>query len=134
MAQIRKSQQQDYRLSANRYRELKYFCRQYGEKKRRLYTITEISPPEFRADVCSNAHIADNTAATACKRMQLQKDMQLIEQTAAEVGKDISRHLLKNVTEGIPYEYLDVPYSRRQFYRIRMQFFYLLSERQSEKS
>ena len=32
-----------YKISTNRYRELKYFCMQYREKKSRLRAITELS-------------------------------------------------------------------------------------------
>ena len=44
-----------------------------------------------------------------------------------EADEEISRWLLMNVTEGIAYEYLDVPKGRRQFYESRKYFFYLLS-------
>ena len=35
----------EYNISGNRYRELKYFCRQYREKQSLLRSITEVGSP-----------------------------------------------------------------------------------------
>lgn len=53
----------------------------------------------------------------------------LIEQTAIEADPETYDLLLKNVTEGISYEYMAIPRGRRQFYMRRRKFFWLLSER-----
>ena len=41
MAKERDLKLLDYDISDNRYRELKYFCRQYKEKQKKLCFITE---------------------------------------------------------------------------------------------
>lgn len=116
----------EYNISGNRYRELKYFCRQYREKQSLLRSITEIGSPSL----CSGGSgLADRTASTAIRRAELQRDLELIEQTAMEADAEIYTYIISNVADGVPWEYLGVPYSRRQFYRIRKRFFYLLSER-----
>ena len=116
----------EYNISGNRYRELKYFCRQYREKQSLLRSVTEIGSPSL----CSGGSgLADRTARTAIRRAELQRDLELIEQTAMEADAEIYTYILSNVADGVPWEYLGVPYSRRQFYRIRKRFFYLLSER-----
>ena len=61
----------------------------------------------------------------------MQRDLEMIEQTAIEADAEIYTYILSNVAGGVPWEYLGVPYSRRQFYRIRKKFFYLLSERKN---
>lgn len=81
------------RISKSHYRELMYFCMQYGEKK------------------------------IAGKK----EDCKLIEDTAAAVDKTIGTYIMKNVTEGIPFEYMHVPCGRNQFYKMREDFFYKLS-------
>lgn len=40
----------------------------------------------------------------------------------------IRGYLRRAVTENVPYERLDVPMGRRQFYELRRKFFYILSE------
>lgn len=128
MAQNRRSQQQDYGISGNRYRELKYFCRQHEEKKQRLQELTEISSPGF-SHTGSGGKIADKTGDTAVRRMHLQRDIETVEQAAMEADGGIYTYLLRNVTEGVPYEYLDVSYSRASFFRIRKNFFKILDKK-----
>lgn len=57
------------------------------------------------------------------------KDAALIEQASREAEPNICQYILKNVTQGVPYEYMDVPCGRRQFYEQRRKFFYLLSKK-----
>lgn len=62
------------------------------------------------------------------KQVEFQK-RELIEQTAIEADPETCDLLIKNVTEGISYEYMAVPRGRRQFYERRRKFFYLLSQK-----
>lgn len=120
-----------YDISPNRYRELKYFCRQYREKQSRLRSLTEIASPAFDGIGSNGGALSDRTAATALKRVDLEKDIALIEQTAIEADAEIYQYIISNVADGVPWEYLGVPYSRRQFYRIRKKFFYMLSKKKN---
>ncbi|MDR2889238.1 MAG: hypothetical protein LBV33_05295 [Lachnospiraceae bacterium] len=54
-------------------------------------------------------------------------EMELIEETALAANDAIYRYILKNVTQGIKYEHMDVPCGRRQFYEARKLFFRMLS-------
>lgn len=60
------------------------------------------------------------------------KEAELIEEAAEQAAKrvkiDIGEYIVKAVTDGIAYEYMDVPCGRNQFYEARQQFFYVLSE------
>lgn len=88
-------------ISKNKYNELKYFCAQYDEKKKEAKDGNE----------------------------QSKQDIDLIERTAIMADGDIYPCILKNVTKKIPYEYMDVPCGRRQFYEARRIFFALLAEK-----
>lgn len=116
-----------YDISANRYLELKYFCRQYREKQSQLRSLTEIS--SFNMDGRSGGGISDKTASLAIKRAQLTEDMKLVEQSAFEADSDIYQYIISNVADGVPYEYLGVPAGRRKFYEARRKFFFLLSQK-----
>lgn len=98
-----------YELSKYRVKELKYFCLQYGEKRKRLNRLS----------------LNDRTGN---ERDSLIKDISIIEWCASQAGDGIyDDAILKNVTQGIKYEYLGiVPTGRRQFYEARRKFFYLL--------
>ena len=71
----------------------------------------------------------DATAQEAVRNTMMQEDIHLIEETARKAAPEIYKWILKNVTEGIPYEWLDVPVGRRQFYEYRRYFFYLLAQK-----
>ena len=117
-----------YGISKMRYRELKYFCLQYPEKKRWLSETLAISAVQNDGMPKGN-RISDPTAIMADKIEFIWDEIKVIERTALEAAPGMHEQLMKNVTEGIPYEYMAVPCGRRQFYDCRRKFFYLLSEK-----
>ena len=118
----------DYNISRAKYNELKYFCMQYAEKKRELqkgYGLNAIVN-----DGMPKGNMSGNPVERAAiHNTMLRADIELIEQTAIEADADIYQWLLKSVTEGIPYEYMNVPLSRTKFYDTRRYFFYLLAQK-----
>lgn len=119
MPQYRDIKLDIFRISSDAYRELKYFCRQYDEKKKRLHN--RVPNQEDRNPCKYFSHFDLN------RIKNLQWDLYLIEQTVKEVaGTTLFPYLLKNVTQGVLYEYMDVPCGRKQFYELRKQFFILL--------
>lgn len=120
-----------YNISGNRYRELKYFCRQYREKQSRLRSMTEIGSPAFDGNGGGSGRTSDRTADTAIKRTELQRDLELIEQTAMEADAEIYQYIINHVADGVPVEYLGVPCSRATFYRRKRKFFWLLDKKKS---
>ena len=128
LPRVRDLELKNYKISRNKYRELKYFCMQYREKKERLNSICEISAVTY-SGMPSGSGTGDRTAKQAESRVQLQNDLELIEQTAIETDSILYQYLISNVTDGIGYDYLDIPASHSTFYRIRQKFFYLLSQK-----
>lgn len=118
----------DYHISRARYNELKYFCMQYSEKKHELMSNyglhAVINDGQPKGNIPGNM-----TEQQALQNIKLKKEIDLIEQTVKEANEEISDWLLKNVTEGIAYEYMDAPISRTKFYDARRYFFYLLSRK-----
>lgn len=115
-----------YNISPEKYRELKYFCKQYEEKKANIqYGITAINQDKSGA----SDGIGSPTEAQALRNERYLKEVELIEQTAIEVDSELKEYIIKAVTQDLTYEYLNVPCGRRQFYTKRRQFFYLLSQK-----
>lgn len=118
----------DYNISREKYNELKYFCLQYWQKKQDLHNSyglgALVNDGMPRGSGCSNP-----TESAAVRNDALQKDIELIEQTAIEADPEIYQWLLKNLTSGVPYEYMDVPKCRSDFYGSRKYFFYLLAQK-----
>lgn len=118
----------DYGISPAKYNELKYFCMQHEEKKREIQRLCGVNVSVENEMLCGNT-IGNPIVSQAIRRAMLQEDVELIERTTIEADSEIHLWLMKNVTEGIPYEYLDVPKARKQFYESRRYFFYLLSQK-----
>lgn len=116
----------DYNISRAKYNELKYFCMQYEEKKQELNSSYGLG--SVVNDGMPKGNLSGNpTESRAIRNVMLQSDLELIEQTVLEADADIYQWLFRNVTEGIGYDYLDVPMNRTDFYCSRKYFFYLLS-------
>lgn len=117
---------QNFNISENHYRELKYFCKQYREKQLQLRAITELSSPGLEGSGGGNK-ISDRTGDTALRRVQLERDLEIIEQSAMEAGNEFYSYILQNVVDGVRYEHLQIPMSRRAFLRMKLKFFGILS-------
>lgn len=115
-----------YGISQNRYRELMYFCLQYKELQESINYGLKGNTYDGMPHGSSKGSIAEERAIK--NAMALEK-CRLIEDTAKDADCRIWEYILQSVTEGTPYEYMDVPAGRRQFYEARKKFFYLLSQR-----
>lgn len=124
----------NFGISKYAYDELRAFCLQYPEKKKK---IADLHNP--LKGVCYNGMPHGSTpgepTATAAERAAtLSVDCELIEQTAIEADSGIYQYLLLAVTEkGINYEILrackDIPCGREYFYLRRRYFFHRLAEK-----
>ena len=118
----------DHNISKAKYLELKYFCMQYEEKKQELHQSYGLRSTANDGQPHGN-NTGNPTEQQGIKNAMLRADIELIEQTAMEADAEIYQYILKNVTEGISYEYLDVPKARKQFYESRRYFFFLLAQK-----
>lgn len=116
-------------ISSSKFRELKYFCMQYEEKKQQVRDFLGLSAVDYSRPRVQSGVATSPVEAAAIKVAKLDSDIKLIEDTAREADPGICSWLLKSVTEGIAYEFLDVPRGRRQFYEARRRFFYLLAQK-----
>lgn len=124
----------EYEISAYAYRELKYFCLQYREKKDRLDAIRGLKARPV-SSTPSGSSSASPVEAKAIKAERLASEIELIESTVREVGADIYKWLLESVTtEGVSWYVLSrrldkVPMSKNPFYLRRRMFFKRLAEK-----
>jgi len=115
-------------LSRYRIQELQYFCLQYYEWKEKLKMLDcGVKAYEITGLPKSN-NISNPTESIALKREELEKNISLVESAAKQASPTVYEYIIRNVAQGIPYIYLKVPYSARQFYRIRRKFFVILDE------
>ena len=68
------------------------------------------------------------TEQQALRNEKLISNCKLIEEAAQKAEPSIWEYILRNVTEGVVYEYMNVPCGRRYFYEARQRFYEILSE------
>lgn len=108
-------------ISKYRYFELKYFCFQYPEWKRRLSELDGLATRGKHAP----------TETEAFEKLELTEKIKMVQDTVEVVGEWCKDALLDCVTEGIPYDKLNarnpIPCGRELFYKTYRKFFYVLS-------
>ena len=122
----------DYGISKHRYQELKAFCLQYDEKKSKI--SRGISGTGY--DGMPKGNYKGNPLETqAIRNVMYQKDCEMIEQAAVRANPGIWKYILKSVTLGLPYEFIEydeelgrIPMCRRDFYGTRKKFYAILNE------
>lgn len=94
----------DYGISKNRYKELKAFCLQYDEKKSKIkYGISAV-----QNDGQPRAHsTGSQTESQAIENDVYKRDCAMIEEAAVRANPGIWKYILKSVTLGLPYEFIE---------------------------
>ena len=126
MSKDRDLKMDPYGISGAAYRELKYFCLQYEEKKSKLADCYSVGTP-ILSDTPRGGCTSDPTSRRAGRAMKYSEDCELIEQTAIATSAEFYQYIIKNVGKGYAYDYLGIPLSRTAFYRLRRKFFYMLA-------
>ena len=136
MANVRPINHSKYGISKNRFRELYYWCLQYDEWRDELKyktdTVKSIEITDMPVTHCGS----DATQQLAIRRAQLEKNCELIEQTAIEADPDIYQYLLKAVTnEDVTYRYMrmimGIPCGKKMYYDRRRKVYWLLDQRKN---
>ena len=113
-------------ISEYAYKELQYFCMQYREKKKAIEDGYGGQAVRYDNLPHSSGNISDPTYANASRMIKMKEDVEIIERAAKETDRELYRYIIRNVSDWIPFEYLNVPCGRRQFYNKRRLFFYKL--------
>ncbi len=135
---LREMTWEDYGISKNRYQELKAFCLQYDEKKSKIKRgLTGIS----YNSATGKTGTGNPTEQAAIRNSVYQKDCEMIEQAAIAASLEIYPYILKSVTEGLPYRFIEydnkygkIPMGKTEFYARRKLFFHFLDNLKSEKT
>lgn len=122
----------DYRISKHRYQELKAFCLQYEEKKNKIqYGLSSVQNDGAPA----GGGVGRPTERQAIDNEQYKKDCLMIEEAAVRANPGIWKYIMKSVTLGLPYEFIEydeeqgkIPMCRSDFYGTRRKFYAILNE------
>ena len=138
MANVRALNKDKYNISANRFRELYYFCLQYNEwKQKLLLKRNPLKAMQYGERVASSTVNASQTENIAIECAELSRKCEVVENVAKEADAEISQYILYAVTnKGVSYEYLHmrkgIPCGRDRYYMSRRKFYWLLDKRLDE--
>ena len=122
-----------YWLPKERYYELKHFCLQYPEWKKRYLELDGSASHSPSLDTkVDGGYISDPTASYVEERLYYRDRMTMVEVAAKDAFDDLGIFLLKSVTQGISYECLraqeNVPCCKEVWYAAYRRFFWLLDK------
>ena len=101
------SEKNKYWISKHRHYELKHFCLQYPDWKRRYDSLGVPKMSSSMLEKLPSSNIpSDPTAIFAINKAYYSDRIELIEKTAVEADKYLCAYILKAVTEGLSYTYL----------------------------
>lgn len=124
------SKRNKYYIDRNRYYELKYYCLQYPEWKKRQAEIDGY--PNQRIDIFRNGDVefSDPTYNHVKARSYYLDNIRIVEEAALLADPVLKDYILKGVTLGISYSILQARYSipcgRDMYYDRYRRFFWIL--------
>lgn len=112
-------------------REIMAYCRRYDDWRKELqYGLRAIS---IEGGSHSN-NISRPTEQQAVRNAQLRDQILLIERAIRDICPDMYNEMLDNIARGVPYIYLQVPYTERDFYERRIKVYALIADRREKMS
>lgn len=127
------SKSSKYYISKHRYYELKHYCLQYPEWKRRYREALLLSGIDISDKVVNQIEFMDPVKKVTERTEQLLSDIYLVEDTARDTDVNLWRYILVAVTEGLSFDKLkarlEIPCGREMFYDRYRKFFWLLDQK-----
>lgn len=124
------SKRSPYYISKHRYYELKHFCLQYPEWKKRIKELNSMYSTSIIFSK-KESNIVDTTSQNAIEIFSLERKCQKVDQTIKQLEPWIQRYIFLAVTEGRSFTYLktmlDLPCERDAYYERYRRFWYSLN-------
>lgn len=126
------SKKNKYWIDRNRYYELKYFCLQYPLWKRAHMDLDASKVSSWSLVPSHDGTLRDPVALVVSERELYSSRMAMVEKAARDSDPFLSSYILKAVTEGHSFTYLEssleIPCSRDTYYDRYRKFFWLLDQ------
>ena len=124
-------------ISADRYRELLHFCRQYPEWETEANSLLGIRAIKMDGQPHGSG-VSDPVAMAAEKRERLMSKIEIVDTCARAIdGGEWYAAIIQNVCIGRPYEQMDralMPTSdKNAYFKRRREFFELLNKRTEQQ-
>lgn len=128
------SKRNPYKLDKHRYYELKHFCLQYPDWKKKYLSIDGYSKYDLN-NIVGLRKVGGRFSPTeecAVAREKYLKKMEMVEQSCISADTDLKDYILEAVTKDRSYNYLstmlEMPCSRDMYYDRYRKFFWALDK------
>lgn len=123
-----------YKLTKAEYLSAKYYALRYNDWYAEYHLKRDTVGSMAVDGMPHNANGGNPTEKLALRRTELKKRLEIIEESAKEASPELSRYLLKAVTnEDISYNnlkmFLNIPCGKTLYYDIRRRFYWILSKK-----
>ena len=126
------SRKNKWHISKERYYELKHFCLQYPEWKKKLVELSYATYPQQLSFIGSDGELCNPTEKRVIDRDIFSSNIKKIEQSAKEADEDLAHYIVQSVCFGRSFIYLDtvlrIPCCKDVFYDRYRKFFWLLDK------
>lgn len=127
------SRKNKYYIDKHRHYELKHFCLQYPKWKKLHADLLDLNIGLSKIDGIRGDYVIGRpTERCVIERSYYADRIKLIERVAMDADEYLWKYILKAVTEGLSYTYLqtqlNIPCSRDTYYDRYRRFFWLLNE------
>ena len=127
------SRKNKYYIDKHRHYELKHFCLQYPAWKKAYADLLDMSISLSKTDGMRNGSIIGKpTERYAIDRSYYAERIKMVERVAMDADEYLWKYILKAVTEGLSYTYLQtqlgIPCCRDTYYDRYRRFFWLLNK------
>ena len=127
------SKKNDMWISKHRYYELKHFCLQYPEWKRKVVEQTYAKGNSVvKVNDASQVEFHDPVFSVVERTEHYLHNINIVEEACEAADSEIKLYLLEALTEGVTYEYLrmirKIPCGRTRFYKAYRLTFWVLDK------
>lgn len=127
------SKKNPYYIEKHRYYELKHFCLQYPDWKRKYNALIHYpGSNSFLTLGCKTNTVHDPIVKDIDERLFYSERINMLERIARETDAELSYYILKAITEGISYDcmrvQMNIPCCKDTYYNLYRRFFWLLSK------
>ena len=126
------SNKSKWHISRERYYELKHFCLQYPEWKKKLAELNYSTYPQQLCFIGSDGHLCNPTEKRIIEREIYISNIEKVDKALNDADSDLSFYLLQAICYGKSFTYLQtamrIPCCRDVFYDRYRKFFWLLDK------
>ena len=126
------SKRNKWYINKERYYELKHFCLQYPEWKKKLAELSYATYPQQLGFIGADGKLCNPTEKRAIERDIYQSCIEKVDRALEDTDRELAVYILQSIAWGRPFSYLQtvmrIPCCKDVFYDRYRKFFWILDK------